>query len=129
MALLAALADGNKFLGITWSWWKVIGWTGNVVFFSRFVVQWIATERHKQVVIPAVFWWLSLLGSLLILAFALHEKSSVFIFANAFGWIPYIRNIVIHYRNKAARQRCHACDTPAAHQAVYCHQCGTKLGG
>ena len=130
MALLAAIADGNKFLGIEWHVWKVVGWAGNVIFFSRFVVQWIVTEKRKQVVIPTAFWWLSLVGTLIMLIYAVfHLRDSVMIFAYAFGWIPYIRNLVIHYRNKAARRRCHACATHAVHQAAYCHQCGAKLGG
>lgn len=52
----------NQTIGIHWSWWKVIGWLGNAVFFSRFAVQWYATERRKQVVVPQAFWWLSLAG-------------------------------------------------------------------
>jgi len=43
--------DG-KLLGIDWSVWKLIGWCGNLFFFSRFFVQWYATERRKQVVVP-----------------------------------------------------------------------------
>src|SRR6187455_495619 len=92
----------DKFLGIQWSLWKVVGWTGNAVFFSRFLVQWYATEKLKRVVVPTAFWWLSLIGSLLLLAYALHEKSSVFIFAYLFTWIPYIRNLIIHRRHKEA---------------------------
>ena len=47
--------------------WNLVGWTGQVVFFSRFVVQWYATEKKKQVVVPTMFWWLSIIGSLLLL--------------------------------------------------------------
>ena len=56
--------DG-KFLGIEWHVWKVVGWLGNATFFSRFFVQWYATEKTKQVVVPTAFWWLSLIGSFL----------------------------------------------------------------
>ena len=66
----------NRFLGIEWNTWKVIGWVGNVVFFSRFLVQWWATEKRKEVVVPNSFWWLSLVGSLLLLAFAIKQKQS-----------------------------------------------------
>ena len=64
--------DG-KFLGVEWSIWKVIGWIGNAVFFSRFVVQWYATEKSKRVVVPTAFWWLSLTGSLLLLIYSVLE--------------------------------------------------------
>ena len=53
--------DG-KLLGIDWSVWKVVGWLGNAVFSTRFFVQWYATEKKKQVVVPQAFWWLSLVG-------------------------------------------------------------------
>ena len=118
----------NSFLGIEWSAWKVIGWAGNAIFFSRFVVQWIATEKRRRVVIPVAFWWLSLLGSLILLLYGLiYLKDSVVIFAYAFTWIPYIRNIVIHYRNKARQKQCGACHAHAVPHAAYCHKCGTKL--
>jgi len=86
------MIDG-KFLGIAWGFWKVLGWVGNVIFFSRFVIQWIATEREKRVVVPLAFWYCSLLGSLCLLIYALHQQDSVFIFAYLFTWIPYTRNL------------------------------------
>ena len=58
----------GKFLGVDWHFWKVVGWTGNAIFSSRFLVQWWATEKHKRVVVPAAFWWLSLVGSGCLLA-------------------------------------------------------------
>ena len=121
------LWDGNKFLGIEWHLWKVLGWTGNVIFFSRFFVQWIATERRKQVVVPLSFWWLSLIGSILLLAYGLWQRDSVFIFAYAFTWIPYIRSLVIYYRHKAARKDCPGCKTLATSEVIFCQRCGSKL--
>jgi lipid-A-disaccharide synthase-like uncharacterized protein len=118
----------GKFLGIAWSVWKVVGWLGNAVFFSRFFVQWHATEKRKQVVVPALFWWLSLAGSLLLLAYAIfYKRDSVFIFAYAFTWIPYIRNLIIHHRHEKARRPCPECGLLAAPPASYCSQCGAKL--
>jgi lipid-A-disaccharide synthase-like uncharacterized protein len=124
--LANTLWEGNRFLGIEWHWWKVVGWAGNVIFFSRFFVQWIATEKHKRVVVPISFWWLSLIGSVLLLSYGLWRNDSVFIFAYAFTWIPYIRSIVIHYRNKAREKEC-GCGIRARHDANFCHQCGEKL--
>src|SRR5262250_121483 len=89
--------NNGRFFWIEWHVWKVVGWAGNAVFFSRFLVQWYATEKLKRVVVPTAFWWLSLAGSLLLLSYALfYQRDSVFIFAYAFTWIPYIRNLVIH---------------------------------
>jgi lipid-A-disaccharide synthase-like uncharacterized protein len=119
--------DG-KFLGIDWHLWKIIGWVGNVVFFSRFVVQWYATEKLKKVVVPSAFWWLSLVGSLLLLSYALfYKKDSVFIWAYAFTWIPYIRNLIIHRRHKKAHLNCAECGTTCPPSSNYCFECGAPL--
>ncbi len=118
----------DKFLGIEWHLWKVIGWIGNVVFFSRFFVQWWATEKHKRVVVPNAFWWLSLAGSLLLLSYGLYRKDSVFIFAYAFTWIPYIRNLIISHRSENRRQACAQCSSSSLPHAKYCSECGAKLG-
>ena len=120
----------DKFLGIDWHWWKIIGWAGNLVFFARFFVQWFATEKRKQVVVPVAFWWLSLIGSLLLLAYAsFYQHDSVFIFAYAFTWIPYIRNLVIHHRHLDAHQDCPRCAAPCPPRAKFCSDCGATLTG
>src|SRR5688572_4932803 len=129
MALSDWIWDGDRFLGIEWDMWKVIGWVGNAVFFSRFFIQWIVTEKRKKVIIPISFWWLSLIGSLLLLIYGIHKQDSVFIFAYAFTWIPYIRNIWIYYRNKAAQRRCSGCGADIVLRARFCHQCGLGAGG
>ena len=122
------LIHDGKFLGITWNAWKVIGWIGNAIFFSRFFVQWYATEKLKRVVVPTAFWWLSLAGSLLLLSYALfYQRDSVFIFAYAFTWIPYIRNLVIHYRHADAHITCPRCEHLCAPASNYCAECGTRL--
>jgi lipid-A-disaccharide synthase-like uncharacterized protein len=122
------ISPDGRFLGIQWSVLEVVGWLGNAVFCSRFFVQWYATERRKQVVVPALFWWLSLAGSLLLLSYAvLDKKGPVIIFAYAFTWIPYIRNLVIHHRHENLRRPCPECGALSPASANYCGQCGTKL--
>lgn len=121
------LALKGKFLGIEWHFWKVIGWVGNGIFFSRFLVQWYATERTKRVVVPVAFWWLSLCGTLILLSYAIFRRDSVFIFAYAFTWIPYIRNLMIHHRHEKAQLVCPECATASSPSANYCSECGTPL--
>lgn len=113
----------------SWSlFWNALGWAGNFVFFSRFFVQWYATEKRKQVVVPVLFWWLSLAGSLLMLLYALfYDKHYVVIFAYAFTWIPYVRNLVIHHRHQQAHTECPGCGSPCSPQFNFCSDCGTKL--
>ena len=117
----------NKFLGIEWHFWKIVGWAGNLIFFSRFFVQWVASERSKRVVVPPSFWWLSLLGSSCLLAYGLYRRDSVFIFAYLFTWIPYIRNLVIGYRNVNTQARCDQCGLLSPPRAKFCPECGRRL--
>ena len=110
------------------SFWTAIGWLANATFSSRFIVQWYATEKKKQVVVPQLFWWLSLAGALLFLVYAIfYDKHHVIIFAYAFSWIPYIRNLVIHRRSKAAQSDCAGCGEKNPPQANYCPHCGVKV--
>jgi lipid-A-disaccharide synthase-like uncharacterized protein len=119
--------DGKLF-GITWTVWKVVGMVGNLVFFSRFLVQWYATEKLKRVVVPIAFWWLSLVGSFILLLYSIFGKrDSVFILAFAFTWIPYIRNLVIHRRHAAEHLDCRACGTICPPRSNFCLSCGAAL--
>ena len=82
--------------------WQVVLAVGQVIFFSRFLVQWIATERRQEVVVPVSFWWLSIAGaavSLVALA-ALHQP--VLLLAQVIGLAAYGRNLVIHNRRARA---------------------------
>ena len=122
------LSPGGNFLGIEWSTWKIVGWTGNAIFFSRFIVQWYATEKRKQVVVPVSFWWLSLAGTMILLTYAtFYRRDSVFIFAYLFAWIPYLRNLIIHTRHESAHIRCPQCEHMCLPGSKYCSQCGTKV--
>lgn len=126
-SLTHVLWPGGRLLGIEWSVWKVVGWLGNAVFFSRFVVQWYATEKRRQVVVPSAFWWLSLAGSGLLLSYSIRQRDSVFIFAYAFTWIPYLRNLIIHRRHKQAHLDCPKCGAVCPPHSHYCFACGTPV--
>jgi lipid-A-disaccharide synthase-like uncharacterized protein len=109
-------------------WWEIVGWGGNAIFSTRFLIQWYATEKKKQVVVPTAFWWLSLAGSLMLLAYAVFSaKKLVFIFSYAFVWIPYVRNIIIHRRHADAHLTCPQCREVCPPQSNYCLACGSPL--
>ncbi len=75
------------------SFWLVVGFTGQAFFFSRFFVQWIASERRRESVIPTAFWYLSIGGGVLLLSYALFRRDPVFIAGQAFGVLVYSRNL------------------------------------
>ncbi len=84
-------------------WWDLVGALGQVIFFSRFIVQWIASERRKESVVPVAFWYLSIVGALMSLAYGLHLRKLPIIAGYAFGCIPYVRNLML-IRAKAKRE-------------------------
>lgn len=84
--------------------WVTIGFAGQVVFMSRMIVQWIAAERQRDAVIPVAFWWLSLAGGLISLAYAVHKLDPVFMVAQGLGTLVYLRNLMLIHRHAAEGQ-------------------------
>ena len=82
--------------------WKLVGFGGQALFGSRFLVQWIATERRRKSVVPTAFWYLSLCGGLTLLSYAISIKDPVFITGQSFGVLVYTRNLWFVHRQKAA---------------------------
>lgn len=80
--------------------WIGIGFLGQAFFTSRFLVQWIISERRRQSVIPIAFWWLSLLGGSTLLAYAIWRKDPVFILGQGTGLVVYIRNLILIRKRK-----------------------------
>lgn len=80
--------------------WLWIGFLGQGLFFSRFIVQWFASEKRKQSVIPRAFWFLSIAGGLVVLAYAIHRRDPVFIAGQAVGVFIYSRNLWFIYRRQ-----------------------------
>lgn len=80
--------------------WLIIGLAGQIVFGLRFLVQWICSERRKESYIPLAFWYLSLLGGAILLAYAIHRQDPVFILGQSMGVIVYVRNLVLIAQQK-----------------------------
>lgn len=73
--------------------WLGIGFAGQTLFFMRFFVQWIASERERRSVIPRAFWYFSLGGGVVLLAYAIRRADPVFIIGQATGLLIYGRNL------------------------------------
>ncbi len=82
--------------------WLGIGFLGQGIFFMRWVVQWIASEKHAESRVPIAFWYMSLIGGLITLAYAIYRKDPVFIAGQSIGAIVYLRNLVLISRTNQA---------------------------
>lgn len=90
-----------KIIGIRpFNFWIVLGFVGQSMFTARFVVQWIASERRGESFVPVYFWFLSIAGSSIVLAYAIYRRDPVFIAAYGFGNFIYFRNLYLIYRKK-----------------------------
>ena len=78
--------------------WLILGLLGQAVFGGRFIVQWIASERRRESHIPIVFWYMSLVGGAVTLAYAIHKKDPVFIIGQGSGVVVYVRNLMLIHR-------------------------------
>ena len=76
--------------------WVSFGTIGQLVFFSRWLIQWISSEKSKTSFIPTSFWWCSLIGGIITLIYAHHIGSFPFMLAQAIGIIVYSRNTVLY---------------------------------
>lgn len=85
---------------MAWDGWLIFGLGAQLCFFLRFAVQWIASERKKESVIPKSFWYLSLAGSTGVLVYAVHISDPVFIIGQSLGFVVYMRNLILISRQK-----------------------------
>ena len=78
----------------------VIGFAGQGIFASRFVIQWIHSEKKGESSIPVIFWYLSIFGGLGLLTYAIFRKDPVIITGQLFGILIYTRNLILIYKKQ-----------------------------
>ncbi len=94
----------TKVFGIAFNFWKIIGWSGSLIFGLRFLLQWLASERARKSVIPFGFWECSALGSFLLLAyFAIYRHDSVGVLQSLLPLPIYLRNLYFRYTHHRAK--------------------------
>ena len=118
LPMFAQIMVGSRTLNETI--WLAIGFSGQALFTSRFLVQWVASEKKRDSVMPVAFWWLSLAGGTVLLCYAIHIKDPVIILGQSMGLVVYIRNLMLVAKGKRraakASRRADSLSTP--HQRV-----------
>jgi lipid-A-disaccharide synthase-like uncharacterized protein len=80
--------------------WIGLGFFAQFLFMMRFVVQWIASERAKRSVMPELFWYFSIGGGVLLLAYSVYRIDPVYMFGQGLGLVIYLRNLYFVWNNK-----------------------------
>ena len=88
---------GNKDISFALMLWGLIG---QIVFTFRFVVQWFYSEKKKQSVLPIDFWIFSIIGSIMVLSYAIIRRDPVIFVGQLFGFVVYFRNILLWLRQR-----------------------------
>lgn len=82
----------HRIFGLDWSYLTILGFIGNAIFSTRFLIQWIASEKRRESVIPVSFWYWSIAGSIIMCIYWIMERNPV-------GILAYLPNSLIYMRN------------------------------
>ena len=74
--------------------WSAVGFLGTGLFSARFLIQWLATEKHKRLTVPPAFWYCSFWGSAITVIYCIHVDKAPFILGNIFLPFLYLRNLI-----------------------------------
>ncbi len=89
----------------SFSFWLTVGFVGQGLFTARFVVQWLASEKERAVVVPSAFWWLSILGGAVTFSYAVHQRDPVFVVGQSMGLFVYARNLMLEEKKRKRAER------------------------
>jgi len=92
----------HRFLSLDWSYLVILGLIGNAIFSMRFLVQWVASERQGESVIPMSFWYWSIAGSVIMCFYFIFRRDPVGILAYLPNSMIYIRNLMLIRKRKFA---------------------------
>lgn len=85
--------------------WVLLGFAGQFAFAGRMIVQWLVSEREKQSIVPASFWWMSLFGGLAVFAYFVWRQDIVGVLGQCSGVVIYARNLKLIAKNKRRAER------------------------
>lgn len=97
-----------RLLNITSRWglaWVALGLAGQIIFAGRMLVQWLTSEKERRSVIPLSFWWMSVVGSSLLILYFIWRKDIVGVLGQSTGWLIYLRNLWLIRQSRRALSR------------------------
>lgn len=97
--------------------WLAIGLFAQLMFSMRFIVQWVASERARRSIVPEAFWYFSVLGGAMLLAYAIYRMDPVFILGQGMGLLIYARNIQFIMQHRREQQAAGAASASTAGQS------------
>lgn len=105
--ILAAtwIGQEHRFLGLDWSYLTFLGLLGNAIFGTRFLIQWIASEREGKSVVPVAFWYWSVLGSIVLCLYFIFRREPVGILATLPNSFIYLRNLQLIKKQQTAEAK------------------------
>ncbi|MEP7015621.1 MAG: lipid-A-disaccharide synthase N-terminal domain-containing protein [Verrucomicrobiota bacterium] len=114
-----------RFFGLDWSYIMILGLIGNLIFSMRFIVQWFASERKGESVIPVSFWYWSIGGSIMMCFYFIFRRDPVGILAYLPNSAIYVRNLMLIRKRKFAYTA--AAPSQHPHEVGECPHCRQKL--
>jgi lipid-A-disaccharide synthase-like uncharacterized protein len=81
-------------------WWELTAFVGEAMFGGRFILQWLVSEYKKESHIPIAFWYMSIIGTVILLAYSIHIEKPVLILAFTLQIGIYARNLVLIKKHK-----------------------------
>lgn len=85
--------------------WLWVGILGQLLFTSRFIVQWLSSEQAGKSVVPVGFWYLSLFGGVTLFVYAYHRQEPVFVAGQSLGVFIYLRNLLLIHRERVLARK------------------------
>tara|TARA_R110000868_G_scaffold153644_10_gene379177 strand:+ start:11126 stop:11407 length:282 start_codon:yes stop_codon:yes gene_type:complete len=80
--------------------WTIFGFLGQGIYFLRFLIQWIYSEKSKASVVPDIFWPISIVGAIFLFVYAVARMDIVFIVGSVLSLFIYVRNYYFTIRSK-----------------------------
>jgi len=91
----------NKLINyFQFDFWVLWGLAAQGFFFFRLIIQWLRSEKEKKIIVPLSFWWLGIIGAIMLLVYAVIRRDLVFLITSILQLIIYYRNFMIALKAK-----------------------------